>query len=97
MTSKRRDSRIAIRVVVTALALGLFCKLSRLRQTGTQAAASGGQASTVRRSDGPQAGQEAFPSAAKATQALVTAMQKDDEPSLLKVLGPQRKRHCLLR
>ncbi len=89
MTSKRRDSR-SYPVVVTALALGLFPNLAAA-QTGTQAAASGGQASTVRRSHGPQVGQEAFPSAAKATEALVTAMQKDDEPSLLKVLGPHAK------
>ncbi|MBB6143799.1 hypothetical protein HNQ77_001748 [Silvibacterium bohemicum] len=38
-----------------------------------------------------EAGQQTFASAAEASQALVTALQKDDQQTLLKVLGPNAK------
>jgi hypothetical protein len=39
-----------------------------------------------------QAGQETFSSAGKATKALVSALQSDDESALLKILGPNAKK-----
>ena len=68
-------------------ALGLF-SISVAGQSAGQQAAAGGQGSTVRRSKGPQAGQQTFSSAAEASQALVTALQNDDQPVLSRVLGP---------
>jgi hypothetical protein len=38
-----------------------------------------------------QTGQETFPSAGKASRALVGALKGNDEPSLLKILGPDAK------
>ncbi len=38
-----------------------------------------------------EAGQQTYSSAAEASEALVTALQKEDEPSLLKVLGASTK------
>ena len=38
-----------------------------------------------------QSGQETFPSAGKASHALVTALKADDQSALLKILGPDAK------
>jgi hypothetical protein len=38
-----------------------------------------------------QTGQETFPSAGKASHALVAALKDNDEPGLLKILGPEAK------
>jgi Protein of unknown function (DUF2950) len=38
-----------------------------------------------------QAGQETFPSAGKASKALVSALKADDESALIKILGPDAK------
>ena len=38
-----------------------------------------------------QAGQETFPSAGKATKALITAVKANDESALIKILGPGAK------
>jgi len=42
-------------------------------------------------SSGPTAGQKTFPSAAAASKALVAALQSDDTPALLNILGPDTK------
>ena len=39
----------------------------------------------------PVAGRQTFPSAMAASQALVAAMQSDDQQALMKVLGPDAK------
>jgi len=87
VASKRRNST-SFPFVVIALALGL---VPTLAAAGAQQPPSAGQVAPDQRSNGPQAGQEVFPSAAKATEALVTAMQNDVEASLLKILGPNAK------
>lgn len=85
MTSKRLGSSYPL--VVAALVMGIIPTLS----AQTQKSASSAQVPAGQRSAGPQAGQDLFPSAANATDALVSALQKDDENSLLKILGPNAK------
>ena len=64
-------------------------------EAGSQSA---GQQSTspvhntmARKTTSAPVGEEIFPSAGEATQALVTAIQNNDQPALLKVLGPDAK------
>jgi hypothetical protein len=47
--------------------------------------------SMARKTASAPVAEEIFPSAGDATQALVTAIQNDDQPALLKVLGPDAK------
>ena len=42
-------------------------------------------------SSAQQAGQDTFPSAGKASTALVSALKADDEPALMKILGPDAR------
>jgi hypothetical protein len=95
MTLERDNSRsyatdISRAVAVATLAaLGFISSVSA--QSGAQKTASSAPASTERKFNTPQTGQETFSSAADATQALLKAIQNDDQPSLLKVLGPNAK------
>lgn len=56
---------------------------------------SGAQQTKASRAHGKsgdlQPGQQTFPSASEAAQALVEAVQKNDQPQLLKILGPTAK------
>ncbi|MFZ0198668.1 MAG: DUF2950 domain-containing protein [Candidatus Sulfotelmatobacter sp.] len=86
MNSKRRTSSYPL--LVAALAMGIIVIPVAAQ---TQKSASAGDVSAKPMANGPQTGQDVFPSAAKATEQLVTAMQKDDVASLLRVLGPDAK------
>jgi len=92
MTSERsrlrRHHGIANRLVSIAAVttLGLFSSLA-IRQSPAQSAASSEQKAVSPKSSAPQSGQQKFSSAVEATQALVTAVQKDDQTALLKILG----------
>jgi hypothetical protein len=96
MTLKRSGSKrsystsISGGAVVAFLSVGLFSNLAAAQSAGKQAA-SAEKVSTSQKSTGPQAGQQTFPSAADASQALIAAIQKDDEAALLKVLGLNAK------
>ena len=95
MTLERANSRsYAARVsrvvaVATLAALGFVSTVAA--QSGAQEPASGAPASTERKFNTPQTGQETFSSAADATQGLLRAIQNDNQPALLKVLGPNAK------
>jgi len=83
MTSERISSikqslqvnRVA--AIATVAALGLFSNL--------------GIAQSAKKSTALQPGQQTFSSATEATKTLVGALQKDDQPTLLKILGPNAK------
>ncbi len=95
MTLERANSRSYAagvrRVVAVAAVAALGFVSSVAAQSGAQKPASGAPASTERKFSTPQAGQETFSSAADATQGLLKAIQNDDQPSLLRVLGPNAK------
>jgi hypothetical protein len=95
-SSKRYSGGIQFLVAVgTLAALGLFSNLAA-GQSAPQKSASRGQESSgqisPRRKPGElQSGQQAFSSASDAAQTLVEAIQKNDHPALLKVLGSNAK------
>src|ERR1017187_6631364 len=60
-------------------------------QSSTQQSPAVERKSSVRTSSGPQAGQETFSSAAKASMSLVSALQNNRQQALLKILGPDAK------
>ena len=66
-----------------AVSMGLF--------SGAAEGQSAGQQPIVRKVAGERSGQQTFSSAADASQALFTALQNDDQPALLKMLGPRAK------
>ncbi len=78
-------SRVIAAATLTVLA---FSSGMAAGQSNAQGTASSAPASMKRKFDPPQAGQQTFPSAAEATQALVAALKDGDHASLLKVLGP---------
>jgi hypothetical protein len=87
-----------IRFVAATGALAALGFLSGLAagQTPSQESAShepepNGQESTHRKSSELQPGQQTFSSASDAAHALVEAVQKNDQPALLKILGPNAK------
>jgi hypothetical protein len=99
MTLAMRSSQNATRNVkgvrraaaVAALgALGLFSSLA-LGQSAAAKPASRGSQSGGAKSNEIQPGQQTFSSAAEATAVLVGAIKKDDQATLLKVLGPNAK------
>jgi hypothetical protein len=69
---------------------GLF-SIAAAGQSADKQTAATEHASATKRTAGPQAGQQTFSSALEATKALVTALKKDDQPALLKVLGLNSK------
>lgn len=72
-----------------AVSLALFANPAMGQSNSTQT--SDAPAMSMHKSDKPQSGQETFHSASAATRALVQAMQKDDQQSMLKVLGSNAK------
>jgi hypothetical protein len=74
-------------IAITTLTVLAFSSGLVVGQSSAPGTASSASASRIRKSDPPQAGQETFPSAAGATQALVAALKDGDQASLLKVLG----------
>ncbi len=96
MTSQKVCSRGywigASRVIaVTTLTVLGFSASFAAGQSSAQGTSSSAPASMKRKFDPPQAGQEKFPSAAEATQALVAALKDGDQASLLKILGSNAK------
>jgi hypothetical protein len=85
------SSRFNHAIVIGALAaLGLVSSPSpAVAQSTAQQAAT--QMATAQKSAGPQAGQGTFSSATQACHRLILALQKDDQASLLKILGPDAK------
>src|SRR6202166_4956922 len=77
--------------VAAVAALGLVASLAAAQASGEKGGADASPQSTARKSAGPQAGQETFPSAAEASHALVKAIRTNDQAALLKVLGPDAK------
>lgn len=75
-----------------AICLGMVPRAAAGQSTGQQPAPSGYEPAARRAPVHPaQAGQQTFSSAADASQALFAALQKEDEPSLLRVLGADAK------
>jgi len=94
MTLERANSRsyeAGVRRLVAATLAALGFVSSVAAQSSAQKPASTALVSTERKFNTAQAGQETFSTAADATQGLVKAIQNDDQPSLLKVLGPNAK------
>ena len=97
MTSGRNNSKkhlVGVRdlFAVTALAaLGFSATLAVGQSNGQKSGSTAATAAARRVTAPPQPGQQTFSSANEATQALVTAMKNNDQPSLLKVLGPNAK------
>lgn len=69
-----------------AAVVGLLPNLAAGQAGGQQQTVSTKQP-VVRKAAGERSGQQTFSSAADASQALVTALQNDDQPALLKMLG----------
>lgn len=93
--SSRRYSMKMQFVLAATLAFGLFSNMAA-GQSAPQKSASHGQQSSGpesahRKSSELQPGQQTFSSASEAVQALVEAVQKNDQPALLKVLGSNAK------
>lgn len=69
-------------------------RMPRLKLAGKIAgiaAVAAGMSATAFQLNAQQVGQETFSSAGHATKALISAMKSDDEPKLLKILGPDAK------
>jgi hypothetical protein len=69
-----------------AVFAGLVPNLAGAQASGQQQTVSTKQPA-VRKAAAVRGGQQTFPSAADASQALVTALQNDDQPALMKILG----------
>ncbi len=99
ISSERNVSGETDRAGITAgtlLTLVIFLGIAPMAVAGTSTAQQPvpiGHDSLVRRSEvhAVEAGQQTYSSAAEASNALVTALRKEDEPSLLKVLGANAK------
>lgn len=88
----RRHAEAIRRVVAIAAFAGLgFSSSLATGQSSTQKSASGGQGAAHAKSAELQPGQQTFSTAQQASRALVTAIQNDDQPALLKILGSNGK------
>ncbi len=86
----KRSLGVAAGTVAAFVALAVcpgFSSNTVAGQSPEQPPVASGHPSAGQRSIANGAGQQTFSSAAEASQALVTALQKDDRDSLLKVLG----------
>jgi len=77
-------------LLVTVLGLGLASSPATAQTSDTQSAKEQ-RGSAMQKSAEPQPGQETFSSASEACKALVTAIEKNHQPELLKVLGVNAK------
>jgi len=96
MKLERHDSRsftahVSHAVTLSILASFGFVSCLATGQSNAQIDNSTDRATTARTSTGLEAGQETFSSAAEATHAVVRALIKDDEATLLKILGANAK------
>jgi len=73
-----------------AVSIGLFPGVAAGQSSGQQPPPAARNV-TARRTASAPAAQQTFPTAAEASQALVTAVQNDDQQALLKLLGPDAK------
>ncbi|MFZ1141330.1 MAG: DUF2950 domain-containing protein [Candidatus Sulfotelmatobacter sp.] len=95
-SSKRYPHGIQFVIAVGTLgAFGLFSTLAAAQSAPQESAASGQQSSgkeaAHRKSSELQPGQQSFSSASEAVHALVSAIHKNDQAALLKVLGSNAK------
>jgi hypothetical protein len=68
-----------------------FIPASAGAQASTEKPAMSAHESKASGPSGPQAGQQTFPSAAEAAEALAAALKSDDQAALAKILGPTAK------
>src|SRR5271163_951435 len=73
-----------------AAGAGVLATTAAAQSTATPPAAAT-KKSAVHAVAGPQPGQQTFASAAEASEALMAALHTDDQPALLKLLGPSAK------
>jgi hypothetical protein len=79
-------------LLMLAICLGTAPMTVAGQSTTPQPVRTGHESSVRRAQVHPvESGQQTYSSAAEASEALVTALQKEDEPSLLKVLGASAK------
>jgi hypothetical protein len=91
LSSRRYRDDISHAVAVAILcAAGIFSNLA-LGQSSAQKPGPNEPTSATGKSSAPQTGQQTFSSPAEAAQALVTAVQNDDQAALLKILGANSK------
>jgi hypothetical protein len=95
-TSGKQPRGIQLGVAVAVLAtLGVFSSLASGQAAPTKSAASekerSGPITAHRKFSDVQPGQQTFSSASDAAQTLVEAVRKNDQPELLKILGPDSK------
>ncbi len=95
-SSKKYPKGISFLFAVgTLAALGISSNVSTAQSAPPKSASQGqqssAQASAPGKSSELQPDQQSFPSASEAVEALVTAVHKDDQQALLKVLGPNAK------
>jgi hypothetical protein len=82
----------AIALLVLAICFGITPMAVAGQSTAQQPVLSGHESSVRRTPVHPvEAGQQTYSSAAEASEALASALQKEDEPSLVKVLGAKTK------
>jgi hypothetical protein len=87
--SKIARACCAVALFIVATCPATFRAVASGQATGNTASASSQQAEVQRAQiDPPEAGQETFPHASEAAQALFTAVQNNDRPALLKLFGP---------
>jgi hypothetical protein len=92
-TNSQGASRSGLSCVAALTALAVLVPFSSLAagQTSHEQRAGSRPDSTLRKSRGPQAGQQTFSSAAEASQALATAVSNNDLDALSKILGADAK------
>jgi len=84
-------SGIGLLSALSAFVTVMFFSNVAAGQSSTQQSPAVERKSSVRTPSGPQAGQETFSSAAKASMSLVSALQNNNQQALLKILGPDAK------
>jgi DUF2950 family protein len=74
-----------------AICIGLFPGAAEGQAAGQQPTSASGNSVVRKTAAREPVGRQTFPSAMDASQALVTALQNNDQQALLKVLGPDAK------
>ncbi|HEY4839787.1 MAG TPA: DUF2950 domain-containing protein [Candidatus Acidoferrales bacterium] len=82
-----------IACAAVTICFGLVAGAAQGQAAAQQSSAGAGGPAMMRKTSAkaPVAGHQTFPSAMAASQALVAAMQSDDQQALMKVLGPDSK------
>jgi len=87
---RNHRAAVGLLAVVTVAAISLFFSSAAAAQGGEEKSTPSKQ-HALGKSTGPQPGQETFPTAMDASKALVKAVKGNDQPALLKILGPNSK------